>query len=86
MSDLKDRIVKHEIIERITIIGPSEESREAYQWLGRGDYRIVTSGPYRDREMWPKVDVSRYKITAERAIERPEQRTAEKVYDSAEGG
>lgn len=55
--------------EVLTLIGQQEDARDAMDWLHSEGYTIAQSGPYSNREMWPKVDVDRFKFIAWRDME-----------------
>jgi hypothetical protein len=53
-------------IEQLRIVGPYAEGKDCLTWLYENGYYPTRSGPYTDKEMFPKVDVKRFLITAER--------------------
>ena len=67
---MPDWIKEKVIVERITLIGPKDESKAAFDWLYENGYHTIRSGPYTDREMYPKVDIGRFLIVAEREVEK----------------
>jgi hypothetical protein len=64
---LVDEITRQQI-ERITIVGKMEDSKRVMEYLYQAGYRVIRSGPYTDREMFPQVDIERFKFVAEREI------------------
>jgi hypothetical protein len=66
-ADIDRYTTKTEKFERRTFVGPFDESKEMLDALGT-EWHIIRSGPYTDRKMWPKVDVTRYMLIAERKI------------------
>jgi hypothetical protein len=62
-------ITKSLHIERITLVGPASESKGVLVWLNEKGYWIVKCGPYHDADMFPRVDINRFLIIAERWIE-----------------
>jgi hypothetical protein len=60
--------VRRQVIERLTIVGQSKDSERTMKWLAARGFRIVQSGPYTDREMFPTVDVERFKFVVEREV------------------
>lgn len=77
MSDLEQR-AKEEIdrtfCERLRVVGPMSESKEAMLALHEMGYTLTRSGPYTDHETFPKADVTRFLYIAERDV--PDYRTA----------
>lgn len=61
--------IDRKVIERLTIVGQREDSERVTAWLADQGFRFVQSGPYTDREMFPAVDVSRFRFTVERVLE-----------------
>ena len=53
-------------IERITIIGPQDESRGAFQYCGSHDFRIIRVGP--KRTSINNYDIDTFELVAEREI------------------
>lgn len=58
--------IKRTKIERIEIVGPKGDSQAALDWLYDRGFRITRSGPYTDRKMHPKADMTRFLFYAER--------------------
>lgn len=58
--------VNSAMIERITLIGPMKDGQRALEWLHEQGYRTIRSGPYTNKEMHPKYDISRFLFIAER--------------------
>lgn len=65
-----DWIAERLTVERITLVGPMEESKNASSWLYENSYHTIRSGPYTDREMYPKANIGRFLIIAEREVEK----------------
>ncbi len=63
---LKGCLVVQQQVERLEVAGPEDKSLEATQQLIREGYRILRTGPYTDRKMYPKLDRTRFLIVAER--------------------
>ena len=61
--------IETSLIERVRIIGPYVDGQECLQWLFEHGYTVKRSGPYTDREMFPKVDIERFLFDAEREID-----------------
>lgn len=55
-------------IERLTIVGPADKSIGIMNQLFKEGYRLTRSGPYTDRKIFPKCDVSRFLLIAEREM------------------
>lgn len=53
-------------VTRVRVVGPHEDSAKAFAWLAEQGFHVVRSGPYTDREMDPRVDVTRFLFIAER--------------------
>lgn len=66
MEELDDLTTKTEMIERRTLVGPTEKSDDIHARLAQEGFRLIRSGPYCDKKIWPKCDVSRFMIVAER--------------------
>jgi len=58
-----------ELIERRNFVGPMSESGRIMAALHADNWRIIRSGPYTDRAMFPDVDITRFLFLAERADE-----------------
>lgn len=56
-------------IERLRIIGPYADSQACLHWLFENGYTVKRSGLYTDHEMFPKVDIERFMIDAERELD-----------------
>lgn len=54
--------------ERVVLIGPIGEGQEALEYLYDRGFMITRSGPYTDKKMHPRVDVTRFLYRAEREI------------------
>ena len=63
---LAEYIVTRTVVERIELVCPSEKRNEVYEELASDGWRVTHGGPYTDKKMWPTVDPTRCKITAER--------------------
>ncbi len=59
--------MKRTLIERVEIV--TSDRNAAITDLTAEGYRIISSGPYTDAEMFPSVDVTRQQIVAERVAE-----------------
>lgn len=60
--------VRRQCIERLTVIGQKKDSERVTAWLTERGFRFIQSGPYTDREMFPRVDVERFKFIVEREL------------------
>jgi hypothetical protein len=56
----------HVYVERMTLVGPAARKNEVYALLS--DWRVTNCGPYTDPDLWPEVDITRFKVTLERAL------------------
>ena len=63
---MKQYITEAKNIERMTLVGPNSESKAVMQQLFEEGWRLIRSGPYSDREMFPAVDIDRFLFIAER--------------------
>jgi len=61
--------VSRETVERLTVVGPQSKGTEVLDVLWENGFRVMRSGPYTDRAMHPKVDVSRFLFIAERVTD-----------------
>ncbi len=64
----KKYIRKRQTIERIEVVGPMDEYDKVIGVLISEGWRVKQGGPYCDKKMWPKVDVTRFKYTMEREV------------------
>jgi hypothetical protein len=55
--------------EIVTLIGKQEDAKAAMDYLHTGGFSIAQSGPFSNKEMWPKVDITRFKFIAWRDME-----------------
>lgn len=53
---------------RISLVGPTGESKTVLEALYADGWRVTRSGPYTDEEMFPRVDMTRFLFNAERQI------------------
>lgn len=58
--------VKKTIIERLEVVGPGDSRRTILDELEEKGFNVVRSGPYTDKTMHPRVDVTRFLFIAER--------------------
>lgn len=65
---LKGCSVVQQHVERLELSGPIDKSVEATEQLAREGYRVLRTGPYTDRQMYPKLDHTRFMIVAERIV------------------
>lgn len=65
---LKGCYVIQQHVERLELSGPIDKSVEATAQLAREGYRVLRTGPYTDRHMYPKLDHTRFMIVAERIV------------------
>lgn len=65
---LKGCLVIQQHVERLELSGPEDKAVEATAQLAREGYRVLRTGPYTDREMYPKLDHTRFMIVAERIV------------------
>jgi len=65
MTDFDQFITKREAIERIEMVFPINRRDTILDALFATGWRIVRSGLYTDKKMWPKCDPSRVQIVAE---------------------
>ena len=59
---------KATIIERVEIVERETAREVTFNGLIRDGYRIVHSGPYTTKAMFPKVDPHWFMLTAERVV------------------
>lgn len=64
--NLPDCKVKKIIIEKLEVVGPNEIHRRVLDELYDKGFNIVHSGPYTDKKLHPRVDVTRFQFIAER--------------------
>lgn len=64
----KWRIRKREVFERIRVIGPMDEGKSCMAQLHKEGWRLTRSGPYTNRGIFPRVDLSRFLFKAERRL------------------
>jgi hypothetical protein len=55
-------------IERVTVVFPTSEINEVGEELYAQGYSIKRSGPYTDKDMFPKVDVTRQMWVCEKEL------------------
>lgn len=65
---LKGCEVESEQMEKVTVVGPMELSREVMKKMHDSGFRIMRSGPYTDLDMHPKCDMTRFLFIAERVV------------------
>ena len=65
---LKGCFVIQQHVERLELSGPQDKAVEATSQLLREGYRVLWTGPYTDREMYPRLDHTRFMIVAERTV------------------
>lgn len=65
---LKGCFVIQQHVERLELSGPEDKAIEAMAQLAREGYRVLRTGPYTDRKMYPKLDNTRFMIVAERIV------------------
>lgn len=68
MKTAERYIVKRESFERIEVVGPMAEGKRVLQELHDAGWRTTRSGPYTDREIFPRADINRFLFIAEREI------------------
>lgn len=56
-------------IERREFVGVMNDSACIFDQLRFSGWRIIYSGPYCNKRMWPKLDATRFHIIAEREIQ-----------------
>lgn len=56
-----------EKIDRITLVGPYSEGITILEQMHADGWRTVRSGPYTDRKIHPKLDVTRFLFVMERS-------------------
>ena len=66
----EDYIVKRRFYEQIELVCPMAERNAIIDWLGENEFHITENGPFRTRKMFPKVDPSRFMLTAQRITAR----------------
>lgn len=66
--------IRRQVVERLTIVGQRKDSERVTKWLTERGFRFIQSGPYTDREMFPAVDVERFRFVVERVIEEGKPR------------
>ena len=65
LEQIAERLTRREELTRVTLVGPIEEHTDAIHCLSDNGYNITRSGAYTDSTIFPSVDSTRYKITAE---------------------
>lgn len=68
MTSINKFIEKRQMLERVRLVGPQDKSREVMEALSRKGFRLIQSGPYTTKTMFPKVDPDRFLFIAERDI------------------
>ena len=68
MTSINKFIQKRQMLERVRLVGPQDKSREVMEALALKGFRLIQSGPYTTRTMFPKVDPDRFLFIAERDI------------------
>lgn len=68
MTSINKFIEKRQMLERVRLIGPQDKSRAVMEALARKGFRLIQSGPYTTKTMFPKVDPTRFLFIAEREI------------------
>jgi hypothetical protein len=68
MNSVNKFIEKRQMLERIRLVGPQAKSAEVMEALARKGFRLIQSGPYTTKSMFPKVDPDRFLFIAERDI------------------
>jgi hypothetical protein len=63
-------IRKREEIERIRVIVPKAAGSAVLSELHDDDWRVIRLGPYTNKAMFPKCDMTRSLFVAERVIKR----------------
>lgn len=56
-------------IERVEIIGDMTDRQCTLMEMDRDGWSVKAIGPYTDRKMFPTVDVTRFRLVAERVME-----------------
>lgn len=56
-------------IERIEIVGLMTDRQSTLDEMDNEGWSVKAIGPYTDRRMFPTVDVTRFQLVAERAVE-----------------
>jgi hypothetical protein len=64
--------VTRSVVERLDIVGPMEQAKAVKEHLFDAGFRTIRSGPYTDREMHPKADMTRFLFVVERVIKGEE--------------
>ena len=68
MTSINKFISKRQMLERIRLVGPQDKSREVMEALAEKGYRLIQSGPYTTKTMFPKVDPDHFLFIAEREM------------------
>lgn len=66
MFDFSDCVVDRETIERLSIIGPKERSREVLSMLANDGYHITLNGPLRISSS--RTDKTKFHIVARKKL------------------
>ena len=66
---MNEFVVDRKIVEQITLVGPRSESTRVIDELSADGFRVTRSGPYTDKDLYPKLDMTRFLLKAERTLE-----------------
>lgn len=62
-------IKERRLLERVRMVGPMSKSKEVMAALYDSGFRMVQTGPYTNKRMFPKCDDKRFLFIAEREVE-----------------
>lgn len=64
-----EHIKKRQVFERVELIGPMDQGRAVLNELYDAGFRTIRSGPYTDKEMFPRCDDKLFQFIAEREVQ-----------------
>jgi hypothetical protein len=66
---LKEYIVEEKLVHKLKLVVPTDKRREIYDQLEAEGFFGIRRNPYTDENLFPKVDVTRTIIYAEKEME-----------------
>lgn len=64
----RDCLVHQSIVQSVEVVGPMAMRNEVLDLLFNDGFRITASGPYTNKKISPRVDMTRFLIMAEKKI------------------
>lgn len=61
--------VSQDIVQRVQVVGPTDQRQSVMDSLYDRGFRIVLSGPYTNKTLSPRVDPTRFLFIAERVMQ-----------------